>query len=121
MPLSLVRSRAHGRLEVLRDLRLASLRGPDLLRWGIGRNGSIASPPRLYPGTALWAGAIHRRFPEVEGLLWTSNRCDPDTAYLFFGDRGAPEDFRVRDGLDDATFLSELRAAGKRSGIVITV
>lgn len=124
VPKSLVQSRAHSRLEALRTLRLASLRGPDLRRWGIDRNSLIAASPALYAETARWACAIHRGFPEVEGLAWTSNRCDPDTAYLFFGDRVAEADFRIdrtRDGRNDATFLSDVRIAGQRSGIVITV
>lgn len=124
VPKSLVQGRAHSRLEVLRDLRFASLRGPDLRRWRIGRNSLIATSPALYRETARWACAIHCRFPEIEGLVWTSNRCDPDTAYLFFGDRVAAADFRIagtRDGHNDATFLSDVREAGQRSGIVITV
>ena len=124
VPKTLVQSRAHSRLEVLRDLRLASLRGPDLRRWRVDRNSLIATSPALYPETARWACAIHCRFPEIEGLAWTSNRCDPDTAYLFFGDRVASADFRIartRDGQNDATFLSDVRGAGHRSGIVITV
>lgn len=124
VPKTLVQIRAHSGIEVLRDLRLASLRGPDLRRWRIGRNTLIATSPALYPQTAKWAGAIHRQFPEVEGLVWTSNRCDPDTAYLFFGDRVTSNDFRIahtRDGQNDATFLSDVLEAGRRSDIVITV
>ena len=124
VPRTLVQSRAHVQLEVLRDLRLASLRGPDLRRWRIGRNSLLATSPKLYAETARWAGAIHHRFPEVHGLLWTSNQCDPDTAYLFFGDRVNPEDFGIkdaRDGLLDPSFLSDVRQAGRRCGITITV
>lgn len=124
VPKTLVQSRAHSRLEVLRDLRLASLRGPDLRRWGIDRNSLIAASPTLYAETARWACAIYRQFPEVEGLVWTSNRCDPDTAYLFFGGRVASGDFgisRTRDGQNNSTFLSDVRQAGLRSSIVITV
>lgn len=124
VPKTLVQGRAHSRLNVLRDLHLASLRGPDLRRWGIDRNSLIAAAPGLYAETARWACAIHRRFPEVEGLAWTSNRCDPDTAYLFFGDRVAEADFRidrVRDGRNDAAFLSDVRQAGLKGGIFITV
>ncbi len=124
VPRTLVQSRAHARLEVLRDLRLASLRAPDLKRWRIARSSLIGASPKLYAETAQWASAIHHQFPEVHGLLWTSNQCDPDTAYLFFGDRVKPEDFSItdaRDGLFDTMFLSDVRQAGRRCGIVITV
>ena len=124
VPAGLVRGRAHGRLVLQRDVRLASLRAPDLRRWRIARQSPIGAPPRLYPDTARWAAAIHRAFPDVEGLVWTSQRCDPDSAYLFFGDRVAPADFRIaatRDGRGDASFLADVREAGRRCGIAIAV
>ncbi len=121
---TLVVSRAHARLEVLRDLQLASLREADLMKWRIRRNDLIAAAPKLYASTAEWAAAIHHRFPDIEGLVWTSNQCDPDAAYMFFGDRVASADFRIiatRDGQTDKTLLRDVRDAGKRSGIKITV
>ena len=121
---TLVQTRAHRRLEVLRELRLVSLRSPDLRRWRAGRDSLIASPPQFYEETARWAEAIHQQFSDVEGLLWTSEQCDPDTAYLFFGDRVKAEDFGIvlaRDGLEDPGFLSDARQAGRRSSISITV
>lgn len=124
VPKTLVQSRAHGRLKVLRRVRLASLRGPDLQRWRISRTSLLATSPKLYVHTAAWARAIHHQFSNVEGLIWTSNQCDPDTAYLFFGDRINSADFQImhtRDGRFDATFLSDVREAGRRSGIGITV
>ena len=124
VPRTLVEGRAHGRLEVRRDLKLASLRGPDLKKWRIGRDSLTMTSPQAYLATARWAEAIHHQFPEVEGLIWTSNQCDPDTACLFFGDRVASMEFRVmhvRDGTLDASFLSDVRRAGRRSGITITV
>ena len=124
VPKTLVQSRAHGRLQTLRDLRLASLRGPDLRRWRISRNALITTSPNLYRDTAQWAAAVHHQFPDVAGLLWTSNQCDPDTAYLFFGDRVASTDFKIlraRDGMTDVTFLSDVRQAGRRGGISIVV
>ena len=124
VPKTLVQSRAHGRLQVLRDLRLASLRGPDLRRWRISRNALITTSSNRYRATAQWAKAVHHQFPHVEGLLWTSNQCDPDTAYLFFGDRVASTDFNIlhaRDGMADATFLADVRQAGRRGGISIVV
>ena len=124
VPRMLVEGRAHGQLEVLRDLKLAWLRGPDLKKWRISRDSLTMTSPKRYPATARWAEAIHHQYPEVEGLIWTSNQCDPDTAYLFFGDRVAATDFRVvrvRDGRLDAGFLSDVRQAGRRSGITIMV
>ena len=124
VPRTLVQSRAHGRLEVLRELRLVSLRAPDLRRWLISRDSMITSSPQFYEETVRWAEAIHRQFSNVEGLLWTSNQCDPDTAYLFFGDRVRADDFGIvqaRDGLENPGFLSDVRQAGRRSSISITV
>ena len=124
VPRTLVQTRAHGQLEVLCDLRLVSLRGPDLQQWRISRNSLIATSPKLYPGTTRWASAIHHQFPNVHGLMWTSNQCDPYTAYLFFGDRVASQDFRIMhasDGLGDPIFLSDVRQAGLRSEIIIAV
>ena len=124
VPKTVVQSRTHSRLKVLRDLQLVSLRAPDLRRWRVSRNALIATSPSSYKDTARWAAAIHHQFREAEGLLWTSNQCDPDTAFLFFGDRTAPEDFDVvetRDGMADVSFLSDVRMAGQRSGISIAV
>lgn len=47
----------------------------------------IASPARDYPDTALWAQALHRQFPDVDGLLWMSRQRDRDHALVLFGDR----------------------------------
>ena len=124
VPLSRVTDSAHGTIELQREVRLASLREPDLARWKISRNMLIASSPKLYPQTAAWAKAIHDQFPEVDGLVWTSNRCDPDDASLFFGDRVDAADIRVvafRDGRRDSSFLADVRRAGQRAGITITI
>ena len=124
VPRTAVTKRTHGTLEVQRDLKLASLRAADLKKWHIKRNELIATSPKLYLKTAEWAEAIHHQFPDFEGLEWTSNQCDPDTAYLFFGDRVSSGDFIVvsaRDGQADPSFLSDVRAAGRRSAIRITV
>lgn len=124
VPLSKVMERAHGTLELQRDICLASLREPDLAKWNISRRSLIGSSPKLYPQTAAWAKAVHDQFPDVEGLVWTSNQCDPDDACLFFGDRVRPPDFRVvalRDGRPDSSFLDDVRLAGRRAGITIVL
>lgn len=124
VPRRKIEDSAQGRLEVGRDLMLVSLREPDLRRWHITRNQLIATSPKLYAGTVQWVEAIHLQFSNVEGLAWTSNQCDPDTVYLFFGDRVQSGDFNVihtRDGLVDPRFLLDVSRIGKRGGINVTV
>lgn len=116
--------RSHAELEVVRQLRLVQLRNPDLLRWKIRRRQLIGSSAKYYPQTALWAEAIHHQFPRAEGLIWTSNQCDPDDAFIFFGDRVSPTDFNLtqtRNGSTDPSFLADVRSTGQRSGITITL
>lgn len=111
-------------LEVVRPLHLVQLRNPDLLRWKISRGQLIGSSAKYYPLTAPWAEAIHHQFPLAEGFIWTSNQCDPDDAYIFFGDRVNPTDFiltRARSGKTDPSFLADVRSTGQRSGITITL
>ncbi len=122
VPRGAVESRKHSTLQPRRPLRLASLRAPDLRKWQIRRESLIASPPSQYKHTALWAKAIHDQH-DVDGLIWTSRQCDPDAAMLLFGDRVAAQDIRVvgvRAGTD-GSFVKDVRQAGKRSGIVITL
>ena len=124
VPLDRVTDSAHALLEPRRDIRLASLRTPDLARWRITREALIGSSPAQYRSTAAWAKTVHDRFPDVEGLAWTSNRCDPDSAWLFFGDRVHAEDFRIvsfRDGRRDLSFLLAVREAGRRADITIVI
>ena len=123
VPISAVRQRRHSTLVLRRALRLAALRAPDLMKWGIRREALIGSLPTQYPRTALWAKAIHNRFDHIDGLLWTSNLCDPDAALLLFGDRVAATELRVtgvRDGAD-ASFLRDVRDAARRANILITL
>jgi hypothetical protein len=116
--------RSHAELEVVRQLRLIQLRNPDLLKWHIRRKQLIGSSAKRYAQTAQWAEAIHHQFPQAEGLIWTSNQCDPDDAYIFFGDRVTATDFKLtrgRNGVTDSSFLADVRSAGQRSGITITL
>ena len=116
--------RSHGTLQLRHAIRLANLRAADLRKWNLTRADLVASSPTCYRRTAEWARAIHGQFPEVEGLIWTSNQCDPDDVLILFGDRVAGADLEiaaVRDGGSDASFLEDVRAAGERAGIRITV
>jgi hypothetical protein len=70
-----------------RDLVLAPLFEPDLNRWQLTRRQLIDTFAADYEATAKWAIAIHDNFSDIDGLVWTSRRCDPERAYLLFGDR----------------------------------
>ena len=123
VPASALAFRLHSTLLLQTDLRLASLRTPDLAKWGLSREQLIGSHAAHYARTAQWAEAIHQRFADVQGLIWTSNLCDPDDALLLFGDRvgeAAVEVVAARKGID-ASFLEDARKAGWRAGIRISL
>ena len=116
--------RTHSELRAIRDLQLVELRNVTLGKWGISRRELITSSPALYDQTVLWAVAIHGDIPEADGLVWTSNQCDPDDAYLFFGDRVYESDFTVvrsRDGEADKSFVTDVWSEGRLRGIALTI
>ncbi len=122
VPRGAVEDRRHSILLPDRPLLLASLRAPDLRRWRIRRESLIASLPDRYPRTVLWAKAIHDQH-EVDGLIWTSRQCVPAAAMLLFGDRvaaGVLTIVTVRHGRDES-FQEDVRRAGERGGITITL
>ncbi|MCY4224968.1 MAG: RES family NAD+ phosphorylase [Bacteroidetes bacterium] len=123
VPLYVVQLVSHSLLQLKRSIKLASLRESDLRKWGIRRSDLITTSPKFYHISAQWAEAIHNQFYDIEGLVWTSNQCDPYTAYLFFDDRVFSEDFNIlstRKASTDPTVLMDARKAGKRSAIRIT-
>lgn len=124
VPRQQVLTRSHTTLVVACDLRLASLRKPDLNTWQVTRNALIASNAKHYGATAAWAEAIHHQFSDIDGLIWTSNQCDPDSAFLFFGDRVDQGELTAQDcrvGSLDPSLVTDVRIAGKRSRIIITL
>ena len=121
LPRSKVEDRRHTTMQLRRDLSLASLRAPALLKWKVAA-ALVWGTPMQYGATVRWAKAIHDQFQDVQGLIWTSRRCDPHSAMMFFGDRTVEADLQVvgiRDG-GDASFLRDVRDAGNKAGIVIT-
>lgn len=122
VPRLAILARAHSVLRTRRVLALAELRAPDLHLWGLARNDLVAAPPTDYASSALWALAAHEAFPELDGLRWTSNRCDPDDALLLFGSRcaDAVEVEARRDGAD-LSFLEDVHEIARRAGIVVTL
>ena len=123
VPMTAIRTKSHSALVARRAIKLASLRAPDLKKWRIVREALLGSLPTQYIRTRMWAKAIHDSFKGVEGLIWTSNQCDPDDSLLFFGDRVVPSDLvvaSVREGRFDQSLWSDVRDAGLRGGISIT-
>ena len=87
------------------------------------REALVASLPTQYKRTALWAKAVHDQLDEVDGLVWTSNLCDPDSALLLFGDRVRAGDLTVtglREG-SDGSFQHDVRQAAQRGNIPIAL
>jgi hypothetical protein len=124
IPKQRVTSRAISWLEPTTDLVLASLHEPDLNRLGLTRADLIDTPPTAFPVTARWAEAFHRASERVAGLVWTSRRCDPARAFVFFEDRLTPNALVVRKRVEvasSATHFDEIRKFGRRADITITL
>ena len=79
--------RAHGQVVPRRDLRLVNLTTDGLHRLKVPKAELVASAPIDYLDTACWAQALHRQYPQVDGLLWMSRQRDRDQALVLFGDR----------------------------------
>lgn len=122
VPLRLLTQRSHSVVKTNRPLQLASLFAPDLKRWELTRDDITTSPPLSYAQTAQWAQALHHQFGGLDGLVWTSNQCDPDLAILLFGDRIEQADLSLvstRNGATDTELQAEARRAGHRGGITL--
>ena len=119
-----VTSRAVSWIETRVDLTLAALHEPDLNRLGRTRAELIDTPTSGYATTARRAEAFHRADRHVAGLVWTSRRCDPDRAYVFFEDRLPPGALVVRERIllaTSADHLTEVRNFGRRANITISL
>jgi hypothetical protein len=106
-----------------RDLNLCALFEPDLNRWGLTRPNLIDTFPSRYKDTAPWAIAIHDAVSDIDGLIWTSRRCDPQFACLLFGDRvgdALAVHTRYPIGTTPA-LLAQMRDFGIRAGITLVI
>lgn len=124
VPLGKVTSRSITWLETAVPLRLARLNEPDLNRLNLTRAQLIDTPASTYARTARWAEAFWVADPTLMGLGWTSRRCDPSQAYVFFGDRlpaGALRETAKIRVSDSATHLADIRSFGKRADITLAV
>lgn len=124
MDLDAVEALDHSVVRTARGLTVCGLFEPDLNRWKLTRRDLIDTFASQYKRTAPWAVAVHDAHPDVDGLVWTSRRCDPDLAYVLFGDRvgkaGLEVSSRERVGSSPA-LLARMRGFGERAGITLAV
>ena len=115
--------RGYGQVVPARDLKLADLTTEGLHRLKVPKAELIGSAPVDYLQTALWAQAIHRQYPDADGLVWMSRQRDRDRALMLFGDRvdGSLSGRRMGGALkvNDALRQSIL-AAALRAGIEVS-
>ena len=79
--------RGYGEIVPQRALQLVDLTTDGLHRLKIPKSELINSAPIDYLKTAKWAEAIHKLFPQVDGMVWMSRQRDRDQAVVLFGDR----------------------------------
>ncbi|HKT55043.1 MAG TPA: RES family NAD+ phosphorylase [Caulobacteraceae bacterium] len=123
IPLQDVTTRAVSELTISADLKVATLHEPDLNLLKITRAELIDTHSSEYEMTARWAEAFHRADPELAGLQWTSKRCDPAQAFVFFEDRVPEGTFAVVDSKVIGASLAhfqEIQGFARRAGITIT-
>ncbi len=106
------------------DLTLAVLNEPDLNLLGLTRGDLVDSMASSYPITGRWAEVFHRGNKRIAGLVWTSRRCDPKQAYVFFGDRVPDGALLVENSVlvaSSAEHFDKIRKFGQRAGITISI
>jgi hypothetical protein len=82
------------RLKMTRRLRVGVLHGTGLRRLRVTAADLTSSPASSYDSTVRWAEAAHDI--GLDGLVWMSRQCNDAKAYVFFGDRCAPESAQAK-------------------------
>jgi len=104
-----------------RELVLADLSATALRALGLRRIDLIDTEKEHYPGTRLWAKAIHAQCPAVDGLCWVSRQDDRAKAVVLFGDRVGPDVLGLvgptRGLLDEIEVFSALLMLADRIGV----
>jgi hypothetical protein len=116
-------TRAHSVLELARPLTLARFFRPDMTVWDVAAEDILGAPAAAFATTARWASVVHAADPALQGLVWTSNCCDPDLCLMLFGDRVEDDALGVaycRAG-DDESLMRDFRTAAARAGITIGI
>jgi hypothetical protein len=109
-------------LTLRRDLKLASLFTPDLMRWRRTRAQIIDTPASAYAGTRAWSLAIHEARARPDGMIWTSRKYDEHWAMMLFGTRVSASDLSIDSTVEvttDPKALAALRVLAKRADVTI--
>jgi len=118
-----IADKVHAVIAPTRDLALADLTATALRRLGVRRGDLIDTEKDRYPGTRLWAEAIHAACPALEGLAWVSRQDDRAMAVVLFGDRIASTDLATVDPprplFADVAAYGELLALAERIGVLV--
>ena len=113
----------YSQLHPRRDLALADLSNTTLRKLGIARHQLIDTEKDIYPQTRVWAEAIHRFCPTLDGLSWVSRQDDRARALMLFGDRAASNDLVApgapRDIAFDPAIYDNLLKLADRIGVLI--
>lgn len=113
----------HSAVQVSQPLHLVDLSSVPLRKLGVTRKQLIDTEKDQYPATRKWAEAIHRQYPDVQGLSWVSRQDDSARAVVLFGDRipgGAlnPQG-ASRSLIEDSTLFGSVLDLADRIGVVI--
>jgi hypothetical protein len=77
----------HSTLEFVQSVKVVDLSSVPLRKMGITRKQLIDTEKDQYPATRKWAEALHRQYPDAQGLSWVSRQDDSARAVVLFGDR----------------------------------
>ncbi|NCE85729.1 RES family NAD+ phosphorylase [Pseudomonas sp. Q1] len=113
----------HSAVQVTQPLHLVDLSSVPLRKLGVTRKQLIDTEKDQYPATRKWAEAIHRQYPDVQGLSWVSRQDDSARAVVLFGDRipgGALHSQGAsRSLIEDSTVFDSVLDLADRIGVVI--
>lgn len=87
VPARRLEDRAVAWLRARRELLLVELLGHGLRRLGLRPENLTATEADQYERTVPWAEAVHRSFPDIDGLIWMSRQFNAERALVLFGDR----------------------------------
>lgn len=102
---------------------MVDLASVPLRKLGVTRKQLIDTEKDQYPATRKWAEAIHRQFPQAQGLTWISRQDDSARAFVLFGGRIHPVAIQPqgdsRSLLDDGNTYDAVLDLAERIGLDI--